>query len=93
MPSVKDRPVRRGPAEPAQAAARQTTVHGTLPQRPAAARRKRGRTAALKGATIAVAAGALAAAAICGGYSIVNATERGHQFLIDWGFEYPGDCG
>ena len=47
----------------------------------------------LKKTAIAGAIGVLATAAICGGYTILNATERGHQLLIDWGFEYPGDCG
>jgi hypothetical protein len=67
-------------------------MHGTIPQLPVAAHRRRRKLAVLKTIAIAVVVGILTAAAIYEGYGVLNATERGHNLLIKWGFEYPPDC-
>jgi hypothetical protein len=68
-------------------------MHGTIPQLPVVAHRRRRWSAILKTAAIALAVGVLAAAAIYVAYGLINATDDGHLLLIRWGFEYPGDCG
>jgi hypothetical protein len=69
------------------AADKEPAMHGTLPQ-------PRRKTAArIKKAGIVAALAIAAVATIMGVYALADATPQGHQLLIRWGFEYPGDCG
>jgi hypothetical protein len=64
-----------------------SAMHGSLPQP------QRKTSARIKKAGAIAALAIAAVITIMAVYALVNATPQGHQWLIRWGFEYPGDCG